>query len=117
MALRQRQIIESRETNPITHEWQAVPKHQGELGFLRITQASIAEIELPRRMLVRNQETRRLEKSVLQVIIFQRRLLVQLDDRRFFRDRDFRARYFRHDVLPHLPPIVVRRRSRNWLHP
>ncbi len=37
-ALRQRQIVKSRETNPITHERQAVPKHEGKLGFLRITQ-------------------------------------------------------------------------------
>ena len=37
-ALRQRQIVKSRETNPITHERQAVPKHEGKLGFLRIAQ-------------------------------------------------------------------------------
>ncbi len=30
-ALRQRQIVKSREANPITHEWQAVPKDQSEL--------------------------------------------------------------------------------------
>jgi hypothetical protein len=39
---------------------------------------------LARRVLFRNQETRRLEKKTLQIIIFQRRLFVQLDDRRFF---------------------------------
>ena len=112
-ALRQRQIVKSRETDPITHKWQAVPKHEGELGFLRIAQASIVEIELPGRVLVRNQKPRRLEKKILQVIIFHRRLLVQLDDRCLFCDRDFRAGHFRHDVLAHFAPIVVRRRSRN----
>ena len=64
-ALRQRQIIQSRETDPVTHKGKAVPKHEGKLGFLRITQAPIAEIELARRMLVRNQETRRLGKKLL----------------------------------------------------
>lgn len=43
------------------------------------------------------------------------RLLIQLDDCCFFRDGDFRAGYFRHDVLAHLPEIVVRRRSCNGL--
>ncbi len=112
-ALRQRQIVKSRETNPITHEWQAVPKHKGELGFLRIAQAPIVEIELPGRVLLRNQKSWRLDEKILLVIIFHWRLLVELDDRRFFCDRDFRSRYFRHDVLSHFAPIVVRRRSRN----
>ena len=111
--LRQRQIVKGRETNPVTHEWQAVAKHQGELGFLRIAQASIVEIELAGRVLVGNLKARGLEKKILQVIIFDRRLLVQLDNRRLFRDRDLRARNFRHDVLAHLPPIVVRCRTGN----
>ena len=91
----------------------AIPKHEGELGFLRIAQASIVEIELPGRVLVGYLKARRLEKKILQVIIFDRRLLVQLDDRRFFRDGDLGARNLRHDMLAHLPPIVVRCRSRN----
>jgi hypothetical protein len=33
--------------------------------------------------------------------------LIQLDNGRLLRDRDFRSRYFRHDVLPHLAPIVM----------
>jgi hypothetical protein len=69
-ALRQRQIIKSRETDPVTHERKTIPKHQGKLGFLWITQAPIAEIELTWRMLLRDQETRRLEKSFLQVVYF-----------------------------------------------
>src|SRR5262249_46060220 len=52
--LRQRQVVKSGETNPVTHQWQAVAEHQGELGFLRIAQASIVEIELPGRVLVSN---------------------------------------------------------------
>jgi hypothetical protein len=51
---------------------------------LDIWKAPIAKIELTRRVLFRNQETRRLKKKTLQIIIFQRRLFVQLDDRRFF---------------------------------
>src|ERR1700756_2695057 len=87
--LRQRQIVKSRETNPITNEWQAVAEHQGEFRFLRIAKASIVEIELPGRVLVGNLKARRLEKKILQVIIFDRRLLVQLDHRRLFCNRDF----------------------------
>ena len=111
--LRQRQIVQSGEANPVTHEWQAISKHEGELGFLRIAQASIVEIELAGRVLVGNLKARRLEKKILQVIIFDRRLLIELDNGRLLRDRDFRSRYFRHDVLPHLAPIVMGRRSRN----
>jgi len=77
--LRQREIVKSGETDPVTCERQAVPKYRGELGFLRITQAPITEIELAWRMLLRDQETRRLEKGALQVVILQRRLLVQLN--------------------------------------
>jgi hypothetical protein len=113
--LRQRQIVKSRETNPITNEWQAVAEHQGEFRFLRIAQASIVEIELPGRVLVGNLKARRLEKKILQVIIFDRRLLVQLDHRRLFCNRDFCPRHFRHDLLTHLAPIIVRRGSRNRL--
>ena len=111
--LRQRQIVKGREANPVTHEWQAVAKHQGELRFLGVAQASVVEIELAGRVLVGNLKARRLEKKILQVIIFDRRLLVQLDDGCLFCDRDFRSRYFRHDVLSHFAPIVMRRRSRN----
>jgi len=107
-ALGQRQIIKSRETNPITHERQAVPQHKGKFGFLWIAQAPIAEIELARCVLLRNQKPRRLGKKFLQVVIFHRRLLIELDDCRLFSDGDFRAGYFRHDVLAHLPEIVVR---------
>src|SRR5258707_6408005 len=85
-AWRQRQIVEDRETDPVTHEWEAIPRHEGELGFLRIAQASIVEIELPGRVLIGNLKARRFEKKVLQVIIFHRWLLVQLDDGRLFRD-------------------------------
>src|SRR5215468_9153587 len=111
--LRQRQVVKSGETNPVTHQWQAVAEHQGELGFLRIAQASIVEIELPGRVLVSNLKARCLEKEILEVIIFDRRLLVQLDYRCLFCDGDFGSRYFRHDVLPHFTPIVVRRWTRN----
>src|SRR5262249_35304112 len=78
--LRQRQIVQSGEANPVTHQWQAIPKYEGELGFLRIAQASIVEIELAGRVLVGNLKARRLEKKILQVVIFDRRLLIQLDN-------------------------------------
>ena len=90
-ALRQRKIVKSRKTNPITHERQAVPKHQSKLGFLWITQPPIAEIELPRRVLLRNQETRCLGEEFLLIVVLHRRLLVELDDGCLFCDRDFRV--------------------------
>ena len=38
-ALRQRQIVKCRETNPTAHQGQTVTKHEGKLGFLWIAQA------------------------------------------------------------------------------
>jgi hypothetical protein len=46
--LRQWQIVKSRKTNPITHEWQAVPKHKSELGFLGIAKSTVVEVKLSR---------------------------------------------------------------------
>ena len=73
-------------------------KPQRKLGFLGIAKPTIVKVELSRRVLLRHQEARRLEKKVLQIIVFDRRLLVQLDDCCLFCDRDFSPRYFRHDA-------------------
>jgi len=66
-------------------------------------------------VLLSNQKSRGFDEKLLFVVIFHWRLLVELDDRRFFCDGDFRARYFRHEVLAHLPEIVVRGWSCNGL--
>ena len=66
-------------------------------------------------MLLGNQKSWRFNEKILLVVIFYWRLLVELDYRRFFRDCDCRALYFRQDVLPHLSEIVVRCRSCNGL--
>src|SRR6478609_1548452 len=107
-ALRQRQVVKSRKPNPITHQRQTVPKDKGELGFLRVAQSSVAEIKLSWRVLLRNQKSRGFDEKILVVVIFYWRLLVELDHRRFFRDCDCRALYFRQEVLPHLSEIIVR---------
>ena len=83
-ALRKRLIVERGKTNPLTHEGQAILEEEGVFGFLRIPQAAITVIELARVLLFRNQQSRRLGKEFLQVVVFDRRLLVEFDDVAFF---------------------------------
>ena len=88
-ALRHRLIIESRKTNPLGHQRQAVLENKGVFGFLRITKTAIAVIELSGILLLRNEKPGRLGEQFLLVVVLHRRLLVELDDGRLLRDGDF----------------------------
>ena len=78
-----------------------------------LPKSPVVEIKLSWRVLLRNQESWCLDEKLLLVIIFHWRLLIELDDRRLFCDRDFRSRTSGMMCCRIFAQIVVRRRSRN----
>ena len=109
-ALRHRLIIERREPDPLGHQRQTVLEEKGVFGFLGIPEAAIAVIELAGILLLGNDEAGGLGEQLLVIVALVRRLFVERDHRRLFRDGDLRLGDFAHDVLELGPGVVVRMR-------
>src|SRR3954453_18142886 len=75
--LRQRKIIERRKPDPIGHERNAVLQNQGVFGLLWIAEASVTNVEFARRLLLGDQHTRRIVEGGLEVVVDNRRLLIE----------------------------------------
>src|SRR5436305_1423791 len=77
--LRKWLVVERRKTDPLCHQRQPVLKEEGVFGFLRITQAAIAIVKLPRVLLLAYHQAGRFREKLLQVVVLHRRLLIELN--------------------------------------
>ena len=86
--LRHGKIVKRRKTDPVAGQRNAVHQNGDEFRFLRIAQTAIAEIELTGRVLLGDKEAGRLGEELLEIVVRDGRLLVELDHRGLFCDRD-----------------------------
>ena len=106
--LRQRQRIDRRIADPVRHQRDAIEQHRYELGFLRIADAAVAQVGLPRRLLLGDEQTRRLREQRTQVVVDHGRDRIEPGDRGLLGHRYQRTIDLLHDVLE-LRSGVIRR--------
>ena len=78
--LRQRRVIEGWKADPVCREWDSILQDRYEFRLLGITETAIAEIELPRCLLLADQKPRSFTENFLLIVVNNGRLLVKLDD-------------------------------------
>ena len=70
--LRHREIVERRETDPVTRQRHPIQQGGDKLRLLRITKAAIGQIKLPGCILLGDEQAGRFCEKLLQVVVHHR---------------------------------------------